>query len=142
MARTNAKGRRRAAPPFIMLQWWIFDCPAYRTMKPGPRSLLWELVRRYNGSNNGSIGLGQREAASALGIKRADTVAGYFAELEQRGFIAATRRGGFNMKDPSARRATEWRLTWLESPGLRPTKEFMRAVPHPETDNARSAISE
>lgn len=113
-----------------MLACWVFDCPSFRELKPGPRSLLWELVRRYNGNNNGSIGLGQREAAKALNLGRADTVAGYFAELEERGFIVATRRGGFNMKDPSTRRATEWRLTWLDSPAGKATKDFMKA-PHP-----------
>lgn len=39
-----------------------------------------------------------REAARALGLKCADTVTGYFEELEQHGFIAVTRRGGFNMQ--------------------------------------------
>jgi hypothetical protein len=134
MARINAKGRRRDAQPFVMLEWWIFDSPAYRSLHPVARALLWETVRRYNGKNNGSIGLGQREAATASGVKRADTVARYFAELEAKGFIAATRRGGFNLKDPSSRRATEWRLTWLDSPGLGPSKEFMRWTSNPAGD--------
>jgi hypothetical protein len=131
MAKTNAKGRRRDAPPFVMLPWWIFDSLAYRSLHPVARTLLWEIVRRYNGANNGSIGLGQREAATSCGVKRADTIARYFAELEAKGFIGATRRGGFNMKDPSTRRATEWRLTWLDAPGLRPTKEFTAWMPTP-----------
>jgi hypothetical protein len=134
MAKTNAKGRRRDAPPFVMLPWWIFDSPAYRSLHPVARALLWEIIRRHNGANNGSIGLGQREAATACRVKRADTVARYFAELEDKGFIVATRRGGFNMKDPNTRRATEWRLTWFDAPGLRPTKEFMHSTAMPAGD--------
>lgn len=109
-----------------MLSNWIFDCPAYRALHPVSRTLLWELVRRYNGSNNGEIGLGVREAAKACSVKCPDTMSKYFEDLQLKGFIDATRRGGFNMKDPSSRRATEWRLTWIDAPGLRATKRFLQ----------------
>lgn len=103
----------------------MFDCAAYRSMKPGPRALLAELIRRYNGRNNGSIVLGIREACQALNMSDKDTVARYFKELSSKGFIACTKAGGFNMKDPASRRASEWRLTWLKCGDDLPTKEFM-----------------
>ncbi len=123
-ARLHKNGRNAGSTAFLMLDHYIFDCLAYRTMKPGPRALLDELIRRHNGSNNGRIGLGQREAAKCLNVNK-DTVPGYFADLIERGFIAPARLGGFNMKNPESRRATEWRLTWIKTDCMAATKDFM-----------------
>lgn len=127
--RSNATGRRDMAKPFVRLPHWIFDTAAYRALKPGPRALLWELIRIYNGSNNGTLALGVRAAAERLCIATPDTAGGYFEALKLHGFIVATREGSFSMKDSTSRRATEWRLTW-EACGEQPaTKEFMRWRP-------------
>ena len=123
--KVNAKGRSTGAHPFVMLPHWAFDCPAYRTLKPGPRALLWELIRRHNGGNNGHIGFSQRAMSAAINVADRETVAGYVRELEARGFIVAQRRGGFNVK-AADRRATEWALTWLHIGDALPTKDFMR----------------
>jgi len=120
-------GRNATATAFIMLENYVFDCDAFRTMKLGPRCLLFELIRRHNGSNNGAIALGVRDAAKRLGVNK-DTASGYFRALVERGFIAPSRPGGFNVKDPTARRATEWRLTWIRCGDQPPTKEFMSAA--------------
>lgn len=117
-------GRNRGSTHFVMLDHYIFECEAYRTMKPGPRALLWELIRRFNGENNGHIGLGVRDAAKRL-MANKDTASAYFHELIERGFIAPARPGGFNMKDPQSRRSTEWRLTWFKTDCMAATKDFM-----------------
>lgn len=117
-------GRSATAKPFVMLPWFVFDSPAYRSLKPGPRALLWELIRKHNGLNNGQIGLGVREACELLSMSDKDTVSRYFKELEEKGLIRTTRHGGFNMKDPRARRATEWALTWERVGTASATKEF------------------
>lgn len=117
-------GRNAGSTAFLMLDHYIFDCAACRTMKPGPRALLDELIRRHNGSNNGHIGLGQREAAKCLSVNK-DTVPGYFAALIERGFIAPARPGSFNMKNPESRRATEWRLTWIKTDCMAATNDFI-----------------
>lgn len=135
-ARVLKNGRNSGSASFIKLDHFVFDCSAYRSMKPGPRALLDELIRRYNGSNNGHIGLGQREAATRLNVNK-DTVPGYFDALVERGFIAVARPGGFNMKDPTARRATEWRLTWHKTDCIGATKDFLRWV---EEDSAARNI--
>lgn len=122
-------GRSTKSPPFVMLRNYVFDCPAYRSLKPGPRALLFELVRRYDGSNNGRIGLGARGACVAVNIADKDTAVRYFDELQDHGFIRPTKLGAFNMKVPGASRATEWRLTWLPSGNDLPTKEFMKWKP-------------
>jgi hypothetical protein len=129
MRKINAKGRSTGTQPFVMLSHWAFDCVAYRTLKPGPRALLWELIRRHNGENNGKIGFSQRYMASAICVADRETIAAYVRELEARGFIKAMRRGGFNLK-VADRRATEWALTWLKIGDELPTKEFMRWRPN------------
>jgi len=119
----GAKGRSTGTKPFVMLHNWIFDCPAYRSLKPGPRAVLWELIRRYNGSNNGRIAYGARDMARAVDVADRQTIASYERELEAKGFIKAVRRGGFSVK-VSDRRVTEWALTWEKLGDELPTKEF------------------
>lgn len=123
--RANAKGRSTGPAPFLMLPQWAFDSPAYRTLKPGPRALLWELIRRFNGTNNGHIVFSQRDMAVAINVTDRETVALYVRELESRGLIVASRRGGFNVK-VADRRASEWALTWLPVGDVPATKAFMR----------------
>jgi hypothetical protein len=111
-----------------MLHHWLFDCPAYRSLKPGPRAVLWELIRRHNGSNNGRIACGARDMARAVQVADRQTIAEYERELEAKGFIKAVRRGGFSVK-VSDRRVTEWALTWEKIGDELPTKEFARWRP-------------
>lgn len=122
--RPNPKGRSTGAAPFLMMPQWMFDSPAYRSLKPGPRALLFELIRRFNGGNNGRVGFGQREMSTALNIASRETGAGYVRELEAKGFIAVAQRGGFNVK-AADRRASEWNLTWLPKGEAAATKDFM-----------------
>ena len=75
--REYPKPRPAYAKPFVMLPHWTFDCPAYRTLKPGPRALLWELIRKHNGANNGRIGFSQRAMSAAINVADRETVAGY-----------------------------------------------------------------
>ena len=127
-----SKGRGTGSQPFVMLTNWAFDSAAYRSLKPGPRALLWEVIRRYNGGNNGRIGFSQRRMAEAINVADRQTVAEYVRELQAKGFIKAIRVGGFNVK-ASDRRATEWALTCHKIGDELPTKEFMRRRP-PEID--------
>ena len=136
--KVNAKGRGTGAQPFVMLPHWAFDCPAYRTLKPGPRALLWELIRLFNGANNGRIGFSQRNMSAAIKVADRETVAGYVRELEARGFIVARRRGGFNVK-AADRRASEWALTWLHIGDDLPTKDFMHWRPDKIDGTAKPA---
>lgn len=121
----NAKGRSRNGVSFVHLPHYVMDSKAYRQLKCGPRALLIELIRRHNGWNNGSIGLGVRNACKALNMSDKDTVCRYFQLLQGHGLIRVHKRGGFNMKDPSSRRASEWALTWISVGDARPTKDFL-----------------
>lgn len=114
---------------FVKLPFWMLACPAYRFLKPGPRALLVEFHRRFNGHNNGRIIFSQREMSDAINVSDRQTIAKYVRELEAAGFIEAIRRGGFNLKTPTDSRATEWALS-LFAIGDKPAeKSFMRWQP-------------
>ena len=145
--KVDATGRSAGFVRHVRLDHWIFDCAVYRRLKPGPRALLWELIRRFNGSNNGRIGFGVREAAKAVNVNATETVSGYFHDLEAAGFIVATRRSAFNLKARADRMATEWALTWLPIDDRAATKDFMHERPsnfdgteNPTPKNGKSAL--
>jgi hypothetical protein len=123
-SRANATGRSEVAR-YVQLHHWMLDCPAYASLRPMPRALLIELARRFNGSNNGEIGLGEREAAARLAVADRKAVRRAFSELESAGFIVKTRAGAFNVKAADGRRASEWRLTWWGYGDALATKDFM-----------------
>lgn len=123
----NGRSRDR----FVKLDHWVFGTPAYRALRPVARVLLWELIYRYNSYNNGRIGLSVRDAAKACNVNK-DTLTRYFKELQAHGFIVEAKRGGFNVKDPAANRASEWRLTWQEAPGIKATNDFKNWQPDNE----------
>lgn len=115
----NKKGKGQ----FVQLNYWLLKQPAWRVLKSGPRDLYVELKMRYNGFNNGSIFLSQRDAAVALNITR-ETVASYFAELEAKGFILKTE--GHCLGSDGRGRAAKWALTELEMDGVTATKDFLK----------------
>lgn len=122
--KVNATGRNETER-FVKLDHWMLESASYAALRPVARALLVELARRFNGVNNGQIGLGEREAAERLGMTDRKAVRRAMAELQDAGFIVKTRAGGFNMKARGDRRATEWRLTWLPCGDERSTREFM-----------------
>lgn len=90
--------------------------------------MLWELIRRHNGANNGRIVCSQRTMSEAINVADRETVACYVRELEAKGFIRALRRGSFNVK-VTDRRASEWLLTMFPVGEDPPTRDFMRWLP-------------
>jgi DNA-binding transcriptional regulator YhcF (GntR family) len=119
----NHKGRNVRGEPFVQIPHFVMDSPAYRSLTALSQALLNHIIRRHNGFNNGAIPLGHREAASLCNVNK-DTIKRAFDELQNRGLIQTSRPGGFNIKDPTLRRATEWRLSWLEAAGEKATYDF------------------
>jgi hypothetical protein len=120
--RTDKRGRSKGTEKFVMIKHHVLRCDAYRSMKALPRSVYFELRRRFNGMNNGKIHCSIRELANELHCSK-DSAAAALEELEEKGFIKCARPGSFNYK---VRHAPEWILT-EESLGEEfPTKEFMR----------------
>jgi DNA-binding transcriptional MocR family regulator len=93
----------------VRLMEFMLASEAWQSLDPVARALYIEISRRYRGpnSNNGKIPYSVREAATALNVHR-NTANRAFHHLEERGFVVAKKRSGFNVK---GRRATEWLLT-------------------------------
>src|SRR5262245_53480949 len=93
-------------PPFIQLFHYLKRSTSYHGLSPVARALLTEIQDRYNGSNNGMIALGVREAEYELGCGHA-TVCRAMRELDDAGLARPTQVGAWR-----GRQATEWRLMW------------------------------
>jgi hypothetical protein len=113
MPRYSAKQRKmrghggRSKRQFLQMYRNIKRSTAYHSLSSYARSLLFELIDRYNGCNNGYIGLGVREAAYELGCCNG-TASNAMRELDDAGLARPTKVGAWRGK-----RATEWRLMWL-----------------------------
>ena len=119
-----------------MLSHFLLKSEAWASLSPVERALYIEVAQRWNGFNNGKIGLGIREAGKAIDVKH--TTAGEaFRVLQERGFLVLTRNSSFDQK----RLAREWRVTAFpmgdyRNPTARSTNEFARWRPPPENQNA------
>src|SRR5262249_23075118 len=103
----RAKRRRRYdGPVFIQLFRYMLNCPAYVSLSPWARAALIEVIRGYDGSNNGRIVLSVRALADRLACNK-DTADHALQELTNKGFIEPRIKGAFSRKFPHA---TEWRL--------------------------------
>jgi hypothetical protein len=120
--RVNAKGRSEGVDRFVMLPHYLLKSAAWRSLKPVERGLYVEVAQRFNGSNNGKIGLGQREAGMALHV-RPQTAGRAFDRLVETGFLRMTRDSAFNMKNRLAR---EWAMTDWDIGDVHAPRDFMR----------------
>jgi hypothetical protein len=111
---TDRRGRSKRAPPFAMLPHHLMDSAAWLGLSPGARAAVLEILRRFNGSNNGMIAAPVDLLAARLGARR-QTVAKWLREAEAAGMIARTRAAWFTRTNPpqGVQRASEWRIMWL-----------------------------
>ncbi len=98
--------RKATGPRFIQLFTFVKRSLAYHGLSPYARCALIELIDRYNGVNNGLIGLGVRELSDALDCSR-DAAARALRELDDSGLARPAKVGVWQ-----GRRATEWRLSF------------------------------
>jgi hypothetical protein len=143
----DARGRSKKPERYLQLSHFMLTSAAWKSLDPVARALFVELAQRYNGFNNGHIGLGLREAARALKVKP-HTVGKAFAALQDRGFVAMTQDSGFDHK----RLAREWRITIFptgdcRAPTAPPTHDYVHWLPDSEKQkpvpfgDAHSAVS-
>lgn len=125
----NSKGRSKSGPPFIQVHHYVYDTAAYRSITPADRSVYMAILRRFNGSNNGRIGMSYRACALEAGVNK-DTVGSSIDRLIDRGLIEIA-----NESDFISRRAREYRLTHLrcDLSGALPSKAFLRWAPPAKT---------
>ena len=122
----NRKRRRRSGKyhPHVRLHHWVLKSAAYRSLSTEARAVLVELMHRYNGSNNGRIGLSVRDAGALCGISK-NTAGRALKELQAMGFISIVTPSSFNRKN---RLAIEYSLSEFrnDATGELPSMAFMR----------------
>ncbi|WP_426041682.1 hypothetical protein [Brevundimonas sp. TWP2-3-4b1] len=130
MSRSNKMGRSINGPPFVRVPNPVYDSLAFGSLPPACVAVLLAVVRRYNGKNNGYIGLAVRDAAEAVNINK-DTAGQAFHTLMDLGFIEQAAKGAFSLK---IQHASEWRLTWeqCDRTGRRPSHAYRTAAPLPK----------
>ena len=90
---------------FSALPHHMTESPAWRSLRGSSIKVYIELLRRFNGLNNGDLHLSYGSAAKLLFISKS-TVSAAFEELQEKGFIAQTAPGNWY-----ERMAATWRLT-------------------------------
>src|SRR6476659_5353958 len=102
----SAKQRRmcgingRSKRQFLQLFTNVKRSTAYYGLSPYARSLLFELIDRYNGCNNGMIGLGVREAKYELGCSQG-RISKAMRELDDAGMARPTKIGAWRGTQPN-----------------------------------------
>jgi hypothetical protein len=109
----------------LHIQHWLLNSAAYKGLSNQAKCILVELMRRYDGGNNGNISFGGSSGAHA-GFS-ADVTERALTELQHAGFIVQTA-----LAVPYLRRPRKWRLTMYAADGKSATKDFMRN-PRPTT---------
>ena len=102
----RSKRTQRSVSPFAMLHWYVLDSQGWHDLTLMARCSYLELSRRYDGANNGTIGMSARDLASRLN-RSPSHAAKSLRELEDAGFITITKQGTFKRKN---RLASEYRL--------------------------------
>jgi hypothetical protein len=111
-------------PPIIWgerklhIEHWLLDSAAFKGLSSQAKCILIELMRRYNGGNNGSISFGGPDGAHA-GFS--DDVTGRaLTDLQRARFIVQTEPAV-----PYLRHPRKWRLTMYAADRKPATKDFM-----------------
>ena len=95
---------------FVLFDYEQIESQAFRYLTGGALKLLIMVRKRFNGINNGKISFSVREGRDLLGYSM-NTVARYFDELVDKGFLRIKEKGSFTYKK---RHATTWIITCEE----------------------------
>lgn len=135
------KYRRKKEPKHIRLYASITGCDAWRHLSGNAVKVLLALVARDDGTRNGQIGFSCREAAD-LTLLSPRTAWRCLIELQEKGFIVCTEKGGFSRK---ISHSTLWRYTWAAWPAGKkgPTRDFENWKPEnkPRLQNLSGAVA-
>jgi hypothetical protein len=101
---------------------WL-NSSAYRTTPSAAKVVLLEMMRRFNGGNNGRISFGGLSGAE-IGLSR-DLTERMLNLLRDRGFLAEMEPAKPGRRGHPRR----WRLTMYRVAGMKPTEEFLKWTP-------------
>ena len=131
MARKRNQADHRAdlrGGPFIGLPTAVVFSSAYTGLSLAARAVLTEILARFNGYNNGLIGISSREICARLGTTNARRVLDAIADLLAAGFIDIAIEGKWH-----TRQARRYRLTFITSGKAPPyqsaTNDYAK-IPH------------
>lgn len=124
MARHDNKGRRKSGPPFVRIFYYLMDSVAWLDLHPTDRAVFLQIMRRYDGQNNGFLGASIDNLAHECRV-RPNTASEAVKRLIAAGFVEKARASAFSRKD---RKATEYRLTCFkcDRTGAAPSNAFRR----------------
>jgi hypothetical protein len=105
---------------WLRLDHWIIKGIAYRKLNSNERCTLLEMMRRYDGNNNGNIAFGGADGAR-IGLS-ADITERALTRLEKRRFIICTQAA-----NPRLKKRRRWELTMYGVGREKPKKLFMGA---------------
>ena len=122
----KGRGKPHHGPSFTSIPHYVTQSTSYHGLSCGARSFLIEIASRYNGSNNGYIAFGQREAKYEL-RRGADSVSQYAREVDDARLAQPTKVGAWR-----GRQVTEWRLTWrrCDKTGDLPRSDWPARTPY------------
>jgi hypothetical protein len=103
----------------LHIKQYLLESAGYKDLSSSAKSILVELMRRYDGGNNGNISFGGPSGAYA-GFSN-DVTERALTELQRAGFIVQTAPAV-----PHLSRPRDWRLTMYAAEGKLATKDFMR----------------
>lgn len=132
----DATGRSIGVDRYLRLPHYMLKSLAWRSLDATARCLFIEVAQRYNGANNGEIGLGVREAGSALHV-RPQTAGVAFRRLIETGFLRVSRDSAFNVK---SRLTREWTVTLFPTEQAPATHDFMKWSPRSNHSNSQMRI--
>jgi hypothetical protein len=137
--RADRTGRSRGLlGKFVALPDYMLRTAAWHAVSFPATKALIELLRIYNGSNNGELAMAASTLAQRLGCSKTHA-ARTLAELEEKGFIVTEKIGTFRRKD---RLASEYSVTMYRNDlnGEHATKQFMRWSPPPTVPKNRVTV--
>lgn len=136
MARGKARPPHRAdtrGAGFTGLPQAVQDSPAYRDCSLWARAVLLEIIREFNGFNNGEIFLSVDQICERLNNSNRRKACRAVAELMEHGLIDVAAEGKWR-----ERKAREFRLTFVSSgkfPAIRPATNDYRKWEAPKKNN-------
>lgn len=128
--KVDKTGRSKGEESHFRLHQGFAQSAVIRSLS-GPAMKIWiELHARYNGFNNGQIGLSYGEAAKLLSMSKT-TASRAFKELQTRGLIKLSRPG-----HRLGRRSAEWEVTDQKVGSRQPSREYKDWRPSPKAERA------
>lgn len=114
--RGQLKGRRSGMPPFVAVPHFIIDSEEFRALSGSTVKLLVELLRQFNGTNNGLLCTALLRNRRGWGVQK---LVRCTKEAEEASFLIRTKQGGMRIG------ANFHGVTWL------PIDECDGRIDHP-----------